>query len=74
MLVELLEHSLNSLSRVFIGWLFGVSLGVFLGLMRARLPQWLQRNFIFNFVVEAPRFPPPIAWIPFIILLLGVSE
>jgi ABC-type nitrate/sulfonate/bicarbonate transport system permease component len=29
---------------------------------------------MFNFLIEIPKFPPPIAWIPFIILAFGVSE
>ena len=56
------------------GWFLALVLGVFLGLLRASLPKTVRNNFFFNFFLEIPRFPPPIAWIPFIILLLGIGE
>src|SRR5690606_9192835 len=44
------------------------------GLLRASLPKVIRNNFLFNFFLEIPRFPPPIAWIPFVILLCGIGE
>ena len=34
----------------------------------------IKNSRIFNFFIDLPRFPPPIAWIPFVILIFGVGE
>ncbi len=49
-------------------------LGILFGLLRSSLPGGLKRNRFIKFLFEAPKFPPPIAWIPFVILLMGIGE
>ncbi|UCG38403.1 MAG: ABC transporter permease subunit [bacterium] len=51
-----------------------VLLGIAFGMLRSGLPQALKGNRLIKFLFEAPKFPPPIAWIPFVILLIGVGE
>lgn len=68
---ELLEHLLGSLSRVGIAFLiasiFGVALGVFLGLSR-RAEAYIAPLF------EVYAQTPVIAWIPIGLLLFGITE
>jgi NitT/TauT family transport system permease protein len=71
---EIILHSISSLTRVFVGWFIAVLCGVTLGLIRSSFTPKMRNNFLLNFIIEAPKYPPPIAWIPFIILLFGVSE
>lgn len=71
---ELLANSWASLFRVLCGGSLAFFVGIVFGLVRFSLPVFLKKNFIFNFFLEAPRFPPPIAWIPFVILYLGIGE
>ena len=63
-----------SLSRVFIGLALATFIGVSLGLARSLLPRVFKRNWLLKFLFEAPKFPPPIAWIPFVILIFGIGE
>ena len=51
-----------------------VILGIVIGLSRSILPTRLKNNRLVKFLFEAPKFPPPIAWIPFVILLCGIGE
>ncbi|WP_185903074.1 ABC transporter permease [Bacteriovorax stolpii] len=51
-----------------------VILGILLGFLRYSLPRFLKRNFIINLILDAPKFPPPIAWIPFVILFFGIGN
>lgn len=67
-------NCLFSLSRVGAGVAMAMVVGVALGLVRSLLPPWLKRNRLLKFILEAPKFPPPIAWIPFVIIWLGIGE
>lgn len=67
-------NSLYSISRVGAGVLLAVGLGIGLGLGRSALPRRLKRSRLLKFLFEAPKFPPPIAWIPFVILWFGIGE
>lgn len=71
---ELLENSWASLFRVLCGGSLAFFAGILFGLIRFSLPAFLKRNFFFNFVLDAPKFPPPIAWIPFVIYFMGIGE
>lgn len=67
------EHILASNLKVLLGWLLALLVGLFLALIRYFLPQRIQNNYIFNLLIDLIKFPPPIAWIPFIIIFFGVS-
>lgn len=67
------EHIFASNLKVLLGWVLAVLIGLVLALLRFYLPRFVQRNYVFNLVVDLIKFPPPIAWIPFIILLFGIS-
>ncbi len=69
-----LIDSLFSFSRVLVGVLLAVIIGVTLAVLRFKLPIKIQKNKIINFLIDLPRFPPPIAWIPLVILIFGVGE
>lgn len=69
----LLEHIAISCSKVFIGWCCCLILGFILALAKALSPNYLQSNKVLNLILDLIRFPPPIAWIPFVILLFGIS-
>ncbi|HVL09504.1 MAG TPA: ABC transporter permease [Burkholderiaceae bacterium] len=64
------EHLLASLRKFAIAYVLGVIVGVPLGLLmgRFRIMEWA-----FGPVIEALRFVPPIAWVPFSILWLGTG-
>lgn len=70
---EIITNCWASFFRVICGGSLALFAGVFLGLVRYSLPDFLKKNFIFNFILDAPRFPPPIAWIPFVILYFGIG-
>lgn len=67
---NLLYHSWNTLWRVLTGWIFGIFLGIRMGL-------WMTRNqtvyAISNPIIEAIRPIPPIALIPFFITWFGIG-
>lgn len=67
-------NCLFSIQRVIAGVLIAIVLGVAIGLGRSLLPPKIKRNGLVKFFFEAPKFPPPIAWIPFVILLFGIGE
>jgi len=71
---ELFINSLMSLYRVLIGGSLGILIGILFGTTRYLFPDFLKRNFIFNFILDAVKYPPPIAWIPFIILFFGIGD
>lgn len=71
---EVLLNSWASLFRVLCGGTAAFIVGVLFGLVRFSFPQSLKKNFFFNLILDAPKFPPPIAWIPFVILALGIGE
>lgn len=74
-IVELLSKDcLASLQRVLIGVAIATIIGIPLGLLRSMLPTKLKHNFLLCFLLEAPKFPPPIAWIPIVVLLAGIGE
>lgn len=70
----ILTNCLYSIRRVFIGVCAAVVIGILFGLVRSGLPAAVQGSRIVNLLFEAPKFPPPIAWIPFVILLFGIGE
>ncbi|THB77196.1 MAG: ABC transporter permease subunit [Desulfobulbaceae bacterium] len=63
-----------SIKRVVVGVLAAVVLGITAGLLRSRLPVPIKSNRLIKLLFEAPKFPPPIAWIPFVILFFGIGE
>lgn len=63
-----------SVSRVAAGVSIAVVLGVSMGLGRSFLPTVIKRNRLVKLLFETPKFPPPIAWIPFVILFFGIGE
>ena len=65
---------LYSLSRVSAGVTVAFIAGVALGILRSQAPHWLKKNWLFNFFLDAPKFPPPIAWVPFVVLFIGIGE
>lgn len=71
---EIAVNCLYSISRVAAGVFIAVILGIFMGLGRSFLPAPIKRNKLVKFLFEAPKFPPPIAWIPFVILFFGIGE
>ena len=73
-LSEVAVNCLFSVSRVLAGLAMAVALGVCMGLGRSLLPGGVKRSRFIKFLFEAPKFPPPIAWIPFVILLFGIGE
>lgn len=70
---ELLQNTVSSLGRVCVGVLLGSIIGLALGVLRFSLPVRLQKNFVVNLIFDGPKYPPPIAWIPFIILAFGIG-
>lgn len=72
--IWIISNCLYSIRRVVIGVCMAVVFGIFLGLVRSILPAGIQHSRIITFCFEAPKFPPPIAWIPFVILLFGIGE
>ncbi len=73
-LFPVLKDVALSLQRVAVGVGLATLLGVPLGLLRSSLPLNIKQNRLIKFFLEAPKFPPPIAWIPFVILALGIGE
>lgn len=43
-------------------------------LFLVRLPEKIRNHFIVRLFFEIPKFPPPIAWIPIVILVFGIGE
>jgi len=74
MMQEIFTHLVSSVTRVSLGVSIGVSLGIVLAVLRGSLPSWLRKNILVSFLFEFLRFPPPIAWIPFVILWLGIGS
>jgi ABC-type nitrate/sulfonate/bicarbonate transport system permease component len=72
--VGIAVNSLFSLERVLIGVILAATVGIVMGVLRSALPQNIKRNLLLRFLLEAPKFPPPIAWIPFVILAFGIGE
>ncbi len=74
MMQEILTHLISSIVRVSLGVGIGISLGIVLAVIRASLPSSVRKHFLVSFLFEFLRFPPPIAWIPFVILWLGIGS
>jgi ABC-type nitrate/sulfonate/bicarbonate transport system permease component len=70
---ELLQNIISSVGRVSLGVFFGSVIGLTLGVFRFSLPLRMQNNFLVNLLFDGPKYPPPIAWIPFIILGFGIG-
>ena len=64
----------SSFIRVIAGVSLAIIIGIPLGLLRSMLPSRLKHNNLFKFILEAPKFPPPIAWIPLVVIIFGISE
>lgn len=73
-MTEFLLNCWASFSRVLLGGSLAVIAGITLGFLRYSLPISLKKNFLLNLFLDAPKFPPPIAWIPFVILLMGIGN
>lgn len=73
-LKRVLIDMLFSLYRVGVGVALAIIVSVFMSWIRFNLPLRFQRNLIIRFLFDAPKFPPPIAWIPLVVLVAGVSE
>jgi ABC-type nitrate/sulfonate/bicarbonate transport system permease component len=69
----LLTNSFFSLLRVIVGVLAAIILGISLGFLRYSLPKKIKHNALFNFLVDMPKYPPPIAWIPsaYVMVFIG---
>ena len=68
---SLVRYTLVSLKRVFLGYCLGGGIGLVFGFMiglNRRLEQFI------NLYIGILRPIPPIAWIPFLILALGIGE
>ena len=68
---SLVRYTLVSLKRVFLGYCLGGGIGLVFGFMiglNTRLEQFI------NLYIGILRPIPPIAWIPFLILALGIGE
>lgn len=68
---SLVRYTLVSLKRVLLGYFLGGGIGLVLGFMiglNRRLEQFI------NLYIGILRPIPPIAWIPFLILALGIGE
>lgn len=70
----ILTDSLYSFTRVSVGMGAAIIVGIIAGLIRSNLPLVVKGNWVVRFLLDAPRFPPPIAWIPFVILVFGIGE
>ncbi len=68
------QNVLASLQRITVGGLLAIVIGIVAGFLRYCLPHYLQRNLFFNFLLDAIKYPPPIAWIPFIVLTVGIGD
>jgi ABC-type nitrate/sulfonate/bicarbonate transport system permease component len=71
---EILLNCWASFFRVLCGGSLAFIFGILFGLVRFSFPKFLKNNFLFNLILDAPKFPPPIAWIPFVILAMGIGE
>lgn len=68
------ESIFASLSRILIGGLAAIIIGVLMALLRFSLPPRMQHGILPGIIFDLPKFPPPIAWIPFVILFFGIGE
>lgn len=73
-IATLTTNCIYSITRVLAGVSLAVICGIACGLGRSLLPAKIKSNKLIKFLFEAPKFPPPIAWIPFVILFFGIGE
>lgn len=76
MLSSLIEIGINSsisIFRVIVGIAISVAIAYPLSYLRFMIPARFREFFLVKFIFEAPKFPPPIAWIPFVILYFGIN-
>lgn len=76
MLSSLIDIGLNSaisILRVLAGIALSIVIAYPLSYLRFIIPVRCRELFITKFIFEAPKFPPPIAWIPFVILYFGIN-
>jgi NitT/TauT family transport system permease protein len=72
--MTIFSDSLSSLLKIAAGVSLAAIFSFFAGIGRSLLPKYIKSNWLFLFLCEAPKFPPPIAWIPFVILWLGIGD
>lgn len=65
---------ISSCWRMTLGIALGSFLGLVFGFCRFYLPKKIKNNFAISFFFDAPKYPPPIAWIPFVILYFGIGN
>ena len=69
--LSLLQHTLISLYRVFVALIFAWTLGIAFGVLIG----WNKKaNALLGPVFHAIRAIPPLAWVPFLILMMGSNE
>lgn len=76
MLNSLIEIGINSsisILRVIVGIAISIAVAYPLSYLRFMIPIRYREFFVIKFIFEAPKFPPPIAWIPFVILYFGIN-
>ena len=67
----LLKHTIKSLRRVLLGYLVGASCGVSLGIILGLSPLFKR---LFSVILELLRPVPILAWVPVLILFVGIGE
>lgn len=68
---KLQENILISLERVLVGYFYGAVLGVFVGVVLGLSKKTYR---LFSFLLEILRPIPIIAWVPVLIMILGIGE
>lgn len=71
---QVLLDLVASCFRVFVGFFLAFILALLLAVLRHQMPRHMRNHPLINFFFDLPKFPPPIAWIPFIVLALGIGE
>lgn len=73
-----LEQALSDLAvstwRVLIGFLMAFAIALILAIARHHLPRRVRSHVLVKLCFDLPKFPPPIAWIPFVVLWLGIGQ
>lgn len=72
-LTNLIQNASISILRVLIGIIISVAIAYPISYLRFILPVKMRESFFVKFIFEAPKFPPPIAWIPFVIFYFGIG-
>lgn len=74
MIQDLLSNCAWSLAHVAGGASLGIFLGAIVGSTRYLLSLRFRERWPVTVLFEFLRFPPPIAWLPFVVLLFGVGS